>query len=492
MTQVYVVEDDPKIRANLLFQLRDEGYAPTAFESAEAVLGRLDSAGPPQLLLLDVRLPGRSGLDLVRQLTAEERLPPTVILSGEASISETVEALRLGVHDFIEKPFTKERLLQSLANALEAHSLRRQVTDLRTELGRELLGDSAAMARLRKLVAKAAPTDGRVLIRGESGTGKELVADALHVASHRCQGPLIKINCAAIPASMVEGELFGHVRGAFTDARADKAGLFEEAHGGSLFLDEIGDMPLELQGRLLRVLEDGQVRRLGETRHRQVDVRLIAATHQDLEARVQEGHFREDLFFRLAHLPIEIPPLREREGDIPLLFDHFLALYRRRHGTRRLRVDPELYDSLATYPWPGNVRELQSLAQRLTVFGEDPLDIEQLPRAMLSSLRGASSQEPGTYASGQGPGEQVPGTEASEESDPWLFGSGTGSLLRLPPGLPPWDLRELRRRVEAEYLESVLEHTGWNFAAAARHLGLRRTYLHQKAGALGIRRPDSD
>jgi len=328
MSSVMIVEDDNKIRANLLFQLREAGYAPVALESAEAALAEL-LKNRPDLLLLDVRLPGLSGIELVRQLAKEERLPPTVILSGEASITETVEALRLGVHDFVEKPFSRERLLQVVHNTLEHTALRREVAELRSELASEtvILGNSPAMEKLREMIRRAAPTDARILIRGESGTGKELVSDALHRSSSRQEGPFIKINCAAIPTHLIEDELFGHVRGAFTDARSNKAGLFEEADGGTLFLDEIGDMDVSLQARLLRVLEDGRVRRLGESKDREVDVRVIAATHCDLEEAVKEGAFREDLYFRLAHLPIEVPPLRHRGDDVRKLFVHFIELF---------------------------------------------------------------------------------------------------------------------------------------------------------------------
>ena len=463
MTSVLVVEDDPKIRAHLLFQLRDEAYSPIAAESAEEALvqmGRIgEGGGRPDLLLLDVRLPGMSGIELVRRLAAEGRLPPTVILSGEASVTEAVEALQLGVHDFLEKPFRKEKLLLSLANALESSALRREVARLRSALDQptEILGRSPAIAGLRQRIAQAAPTDARILILGESGTGKELVADALHQASSRRDGPFIKINCAAIPDHLVEAELFGHAQGAFTDARSAKAGLFEEAHGGTLFLDEIGDMEVRLQARLLRVLEDGRVRRLGETGDREVNVRVLAATHANLDDAVHDGHFREDLYFRLAHLPLEVPPLRERPGDVRLLFDHFLEAFVRRHRTRPLAVDDEVYGRLDAYAWPGNVRELKALAERLSVFAVDPLSLDQLPAAYLR-------------------------TETRPQ----------GTLLRLSPGEPLSSLRDFRARCEKEYIESVLRRTGWNVSAAARLLGIQRTHLHQKLNDLGTRRPEAD
>jgi DNA-binding NtrC family response regulator len=459
LTRILLVEDDEKVRASLLFQLRSEGFAPQAMGSGEEAHAFLaDAAHPlPELLLLDVRLGRMSGVDLIRELAPRDRLPPTVIISGEASITETVEALRLGVHDFIEKPFSKERLLRSIRNTLENAALKRRVAVLESRLdeGPEILGLSPPMARLREALDKVAPTDGRVLIRGDSGTGKELVAELLHRQSARRDGAFVKINCAAIPAHLVEDELFGHARGAFTDARTAKPGLFEEADGGTLFLDEIGDMDIALQARLLRVLEDGRVRRIGETRDRRVDVRVLAATHRDLEAEVAAGRFRQDLYFRLAHLPVEVPPLRTRGGDIALLFNHFLEHFTVRHRLRRKRVDGGVLPLLERYPWPGNVRELRNLCERLVVFGVDPLTADQLPSAFF---------------------QEVPAPE-------------TG-LLRLHErqSILPW--RDFKAESEREYLESILRRTGWNFAAAARLLDIQRTYLHQKAAALGIERPE--
>jgi two-component system, NtrC family, nitrogen regulation response regulator NtrX len=462
MTHVLIVEDEHKIKANLVFQLREEGFETTAVGSAEDALRLLDDGAKtrPELLLCDVRLPGLSGIELVRRLVEEKRLPPTVIVSGEASISETVEALKLGVRDFIEKPFSKERLLQSIRNTLEHAALRREVADLRSELRAEseILGTSPAMEKLRELIHRAAPTEARVLIRGESGTGKELVANALHQHSPRAERPFIKLNCAAIPSHLIEDELFGHVKGAFTDARSAKPGLFEEADGGTLFLDEIGDMDYQLQSRLLRVLEDGRVRRIGENRDREVDVRVIAATHCDLEQSVREEKFREDLYFRLAHLPIEVPPLRQRGADVRRLFDHFVELFTRRHRRPPRQVDDDLYPHLERHGWPGNVRELKNVCERLVVFGGDPLTADELP----SSFFGDGSVRTGSAA------------------------------VRLDSSLPIVPLRDFKALCEKEYVERVLRRTNWNFAAAARLLEIQRTYLHQKAASLGIRRPQAE
>ena len=456
MTTALIVEDDLRLRADLAFMLRDDGFEAATCETAEEAFDRLAGDGPlPDLLLLDVRLPGKSGIDLVRRLVDLDRLPPTIVISGEASIDETVTALKLGVHDFLEKPFHRQRLLRSIRNTMEHAVLRRRVARLETELGvsATILGESPAIRELEAKIEQVAPTEARVLIRGESGSGKELVADALQAASARADGPYVKINCAAIPAQLVEDELFGHVRGAFTDARADKPGLFEEAHRGTLFLDEIGDMGLDLQSRLLRVLEDGCVRRIGDRADRQVDVRVIAATHADLEAAVEEKRFRQDLYYRLAHLPIDVPPLRDRGGDVRLLFQHFLAGFCER-GRRRLpRVAAEVHDRLAAWPWPGNVRELRSLAERLAVLAGDPIDLDQLP-------------EP--YRSGRAPAMPA---------------------LDLEPGAEIVALREFRRRCEKQYIEAVLAKTGWNVSEAARLLGIHRSRLHRKLNELGSRRP---
>src|SRR5438270_7374896 len=338
---ILVVEDHERIRANTVWQLRQEGFAAAEAESPEAAAELMAlQQDLPDLLLVDVRFPGDNGIDFIRRLRDEERLPPTIVVSGEASMAETLEAVRLGVYDFIEKPFTRERLLQSVRNCLEHASLKRELSVLQTRVREEntILGVSPEIARVRDRIAMVAPSNARVLIRGESGTGKELAAEMLHRLSGRSRKPLVKINCAAIPAHLVEDELFGHARGAFTDAKVAKRGLFEEADGGTLFLDEIGDMDLALQSRLLRVLEDGRVRRVGETHDRAVDVRVIAATNKDLTSMTANATFREDLYFRLAAVPIDMPPLRERPRDIALLLRHYLDLFCNENRRRRLTL----------------------------------------------------------------------------------------------------------------------------------------------------------
>ena len=452
MQLILIAEDDEKIAANMTLRLREEGYGVVAFRAAEEALTYLRDATrvQPDMALVDVRLPGMSGIDLVRILG--DAMPATIIISGEASMNETVEAIKLGVHDFIDKPFSRERLIKSVRNCLETAALRRQVGELRSR-DQQIVGASEAVFALRAAIEKVAPTEARVLIRGESGTGKELVANAIHRASRRAARTFIKLNCAAIPAHLIEAELFGHARGAFTDAKTAKRGLFEEADGGTLFLDEIGDMEPALQSRLLRVLEDGRVRRIGETSDRAVNVRVLAATHRDLESLSREGRFREDLFFRLSTVPVDVPPLRDRSEDVPLLFATFLQQFCARNQRIALSVDAEVYAVLAAYEWPGNVRELKNVAERLSVFGTDPITADQLPSSILSRRAHAES-----------------------------------GIVRIGEGAPVMPLRAFKAQCEKEYIESVLRRTNWNVTRAAELLDIQRTHLHEKMTALGIAR----
>ncbi|HJQ39482.1 MAG TPA: sigma-54 dependent transcriptional regulator [Thermoanaerobaculia bacterium] len=447
MHLIGVIEDDETIGVNIVLRLREEGYGVTLFRRAEEALAWLEAPANvrPDMLLIDVRLPGMTGVELLRRLG--EDAPPSVILSGAASMGETLEAIRLGVHDFIDKPFTTQRLVQSVRNCLRFAELRRQLDAFQDD-EQQILGNSAPIRELRATIAKVAPTNARVLIRGESGSGKELVGAALHRLSPRRAHPFVTINCAAIPETLIEDELFGHVRGAFTDARHARAGLFEQAHHGTLFLDEIGDMDRATQSRLLRVLEDGRVRRVGDVVERAVDVRVIAATNRDLESMVRSGAFREDLYFRIASVPVDVPPLRERKDDIPLLLTSFLRQLSRRQP---LTFDEEVFARLRAYRWPGNVRELRNLAERLSVFGTDPITVEQLPSSLMSD-----------------------GPESG--------------VVRLEAAAPVVPLRAFRVQCEKEYIEAVLHRARWNITRAAELLEMRRTHLHQKMNALGIRR----
>ena len=458
MSLIACVEDDEKIAANLVLRLREAGHGVVRFASGEEAERWLRGSNPEvDMLLVDVRLPGMSGIDLLTRLGSER--PPVVIISGEASMAETVEAMRLGVHDFLDKPISRERLLKTVQNCLDYAALRRQVDALRANEQR-ILGDSEPVRALRAAIRKVAESEARVLVRGESGSGKELVAAALHRLSRRRGGPLVKINCAAIPQHLIEDELFGHARGAFTDAKTPKAGLFEQADGGTLLLDEIGDMDLTLQVRLLRVIEDGCVRRIGETSERTVDVRVIAATHRDLESMVRSGTFREDLYFRLAAVPIDVPPLRERRDDVPLLFTVFLEQFCRRNGRAALSVDGDVFARLREYRWPGNVRELRNVAEQMSVFATDPITIDQLPSAITAP----------TFSN----------DEVAEEI----------GVLRLTERSRIQPLQAFKSQCEKEYIELALQRSNWNVSRAAEVLQIPRTYLHQKMATLGIRRPE--
>ena len=456
---ILVVEDHRKIRAHVVLQLREQGFAAHDVPSAEEAEQFLLDHPPPDLLLVDVRLPRTSGIDFVRRLHEAKTMPPTIVMSGEASITETVEALRLGIYDFIEKPFTRERLIQSVRNCLEHFALTRKLREVqaRGRSGESILGSSPQMLELQSKLARVAPTTARILIRGETGTGKELVANTVHRLSGRAGKPFVKINCAAIPAHLIEDELFGHARGAFTDARNPRAGLFEEADGGTLFLDEIGDMNLELQSRLLRVLEDGKVRRLGDTQDRQIDARVVAATNRDLEQMVAQQTFRQDLFFRLSTVPLVVPPLRERSEDIPLLFSWYVDHFCTANQRRPLTIAADVFPTLRAYRWPGNVRELKNVAEQLAIFGTDPITVAQLPTALHQQ---AASEETG--------------------------------IIRPEGGMRIRPLRVFRSQVEKEYIESVLRRTNWNISAAARLLEIQRSYLHQKIRDLQIERPDPE
>ena len=450
---ILVVEDHQKIRLSTMMHLRDAGYVAEGVGSAEEAEAFLRER-EPDLLLLDVRLSGASGVDFIRHLAASGGFPPTIIVSGEASMTETLEALHLGVYDFVQKPFTRERLLQSVRNCLENIALRRELSTLQTRLGQDarILGRSPQIEQLRARVEKVAATSSRVLIRGESGSGKELVAQAIHRRSTRRGAAFVETNCAAIPQHLIEDELFGHARGAFTDAREAKSGLFEEANHGTLFLDEIGDMDIGLQARLLRVLEDGKVRRIGETHDREVDVRVIAATHQPLERLVASGRFREDLYFRLNAVPIDVPPLRDRHEDIALLFAHFLEHFCKANQRRQLSIDASTFPVLESYGWPGNVRELRNVCEQLAIFGTDPITTDQLPSSIVEQN---AAQETG--------------------------------LVRFT-ALTTTSLHSFKEQCEKELIENVLRRTNWNFTEAARLLDIQRTYLHRKVATLKIER----
>jgi two-component system nitrogen regulation response regulator NtrX len=441
--RILLVDDDPAVLRGVAGLLRDEGYGTETCSSAAEAFEAIGK-NPPAAVILDLEMPGETGLSLLKRLP-RPLLAPVIVLSGNATPGEAAQALKLGATDFVEKPPTAERLLTALQNALALRDLEDERERLREALAQpgNLIGESAAMAELRKLVARAGPSDSVVLIEGETGTGKERVSRALHLASGR-KGRFVAVNCAAIPAQLLESELFGAEKGAFTGANARRLGRFEQAQGGTLLLDELGDLPLELQAKLLRVLEQKEVERLGGSVPVKIDVRVIAATHRDLRKAVEGGRFREDLYYRLAVFPIRVPPLRSRPDDIVPLTRAFAAELR---GPQELHVTAPGERALRAHGWPGNVRELRNFVERLHLL-RDPgaLTIDEDAAALLA-----------------------PSTAAAK-----IDGLGTLSY------------RELCEEAERGILREALARSEGNVAAAARLLKVDRGNLYRRVKALGI------
>jgi two-component system nitrogen regulation response regulator NtrX len=446
VARILIVDDEPNIRKLLAGVLEDEGYAVASAPDAERARAAL-AAGNVDLLLLDVMLPGDDGLALLREIRRTDASLPVIMMSGHGTIRTAVEATRLGAHDFVEKPIQVERLLVSLANALRLERLRSENRELRRDLGVEtaLLGSSAVMVRLREEIARAAPTEARVLITGENGTGKELVARALHAGSPRRDRPLVKVNCAAIPSELLESELFGHEKGAFTGAVAQRRGKFELAQGGTLLLDEIGDMNPTTQAKLLRVLEEREMERVGGERTLPLDVRVLASTNRDLAELLTGGRFREDLYHRLMVVPVHVAPLREHAEDVDELARHYLDLHCVRNGRPPRTFTASALAALRAYRWPGNVRELRNLMERLVIMHGGGEVTEAQVRDVL-----------GGAAAGRPPRAELP-------------------------------LAEQLAAHEREILQRALDAAGGNVAEAARRLGLDRANLHRKLQRLGLR-----
>ena len=368
---VLIVDDEPNIRRMLGALLREEGY--TTSEAGDGVeAARKMAEVDADIVLLDLMLPGVIGLDLLEKLHESWPLTPIIMMSGRASLSDAVQATKRGAFHFIEKPLSPEAVLLTIKGALDLQRARMLTRTLAAEYGpeRTLIGSSAAMQSVRDLIQRIARTDARVLITGESGTGKELVASALHAASDRADAPFIRVNSAAIPRELIESEMFGHEKGAFSGATAQRRGRFELADGGTLFLDEIGDLSLDAQAKLLRVLETGEFERVGGERPIKVDVRTLAATNRELTREIEQGRFREDLFHRLNVIPIELPPLRERRSDVPELVHHFMQRWHHQTGRAVPELEPAAIATLSAYHWPGNVRELANLCERIAILNE--------------------------------------------------------------------------------------------------------------------------
>jgi two-component system nitrogen regulation response regulator NtrX len=449
MTRILIVDDEGNIRRMVASLLVAEGYTTSEAESGEEALRKI-AADEPDAVLLDLALPGKSGLEVLEQIARDWPEVQVVMMSGQATLSDAVKATRLGAFQFLEKPLTPEAVLITLKSALELRRQRDLNRALRQELGpgEEMVGDSAAMEGVRALVRTVAATDSRVLITGESGTGKELVAAAIHRLSERARGPFVRINCAAIPRDLIESELFGHEKGAFTGATAQRRGKFELAHGGTLLLDEVGDLSPEAQAKLLRAIEAGEIERVGGDRLIPVDVRVIAATNHDIEAEVRAGRFREDLYFRLHVMPIHVPPLRERRDDIPPLVNHLVERFRTRHGLRAPRLGEPALRALVAHDWPGNVRELANVIERLMILYPE----RAVGAAEIAAVLPRDWQVPAAAVEDAGP------------------------------------LAELLDRYERRVIEAALGAAGGNIAEAARRLHTDRPNLYRRMKRLGIQR----
>ena len=443
-----IVDDEAGVRSALVGVLQDEGYQVDAVDSGEACLERV-ARDAYDVIVLDIWLPGLDGLATLERLRARGVDTQVVMISGHGNIESAVRAIKMGAFDFVEKPLSLDKTLLVARNALRQRRLEAENRVLRAHVDgqRVMVGESAVMTQLRAQVATAAPTNGRVLIYGESGTGKELVARSVHAMSRRSAGPFVEVNCAAIPEELIESELFGYQKGAFTGAVADRQGKFEAGDGGTIFLDEVGDMSLKTQAKVLRVLQEQVVERVGGRGGVRVDVRVLAATNKDLRNRIEEGAFRDDLFFRLNVIPIFVPSLRSRREDIPLLARHFLTEYAREYGHRVKELDDGALTVLRAHDWPGNVRELQNVLERLAIM---------VPDAHIGA-------EDLGFLSGGGQGDQ-------EQA------SGEKSLR----------LHAARERFERDYIVRALATQRGNISRTAEVLGVERSNLYRKMRAFGI------
>ena len=449
MPSILVVDDEPGVRSSISGVLKDEGFDVDAVGTGEECLERANSDAY-DVIVLDIWLPGLDGLTTLQRLRERRIESQVVIISGHGNIESAVRAIKMGAFDFIEKPLSLEKTVLVVRNALRQRDLEAENRVLRAKVDRQqqytMVGESPAMLRLRDLVALAAPTNGRVLILGDNGTGKELVARTIHNTSRRKSGPFIEVNCAAIPEELIESELFGHVRGAFTGAVVDKPGRFEQANTGTIFLDEIADMSLKTQAKVLRVLQEQVMERVGGTQRIKVDVRVLAATNKDLLEEIRAGRFREDLYFRLNVVPIFVPSLRERQDDIAPLADHFMALLATEYGRKPKRMAPEAAARLRQYSWPGNVRELRNVIERLIIMVQGET---------------ITAQDLGFLGR-----DGVPDAPAS-------------------PG-PTRPLSDARDEFEKDYILQTLAAQQGNMSRTAEVLGVERSNLYKKLRAFGV------
>ncbi len=454
MTRVLVVDDEPGVRAALVQLLEYEGVETRAVASAAEAFTAYEEFHPA-VTFLDVKMAGMDGLSALKVLRQRDPAAVVVMISGHATIRDAIDATQLGAFDILEKPLDTDRILVTLRNALGTQELRAENARLKERVvGRTtMVGASAALSTLRQQVAQVAPTPARVLITGENGTGKELVARALHDVSPRAKKPFVELNCAAIPSELIESELFGHVKGSFTGAVADRPGKFEQADGGTLFLDEIGDMALAAQAKVLRVLQEGELTRIGGSKRLKVDVRVIAATNKRLEDEIAAGRFREDLFYRLNVVPLHVPPLRERRDDIPHLIGHFVALLAQHEGVAARRFEADAIARLAQRDWPGNVRELRNTVERLLILSTGPTVTVRDVERLVGGSPAASSGDLGAFAECQ-------------------------------------TFEQFKEVAERAFLVAKLRAHDWNVAETARVLEMPRSNLYKKIERFALTRED--
>lgn len=450
---ILIVDDEEGIRSSLAGILEDEGYRTVCAADGVDALA-LCARELPGLVLLDIWMPRMDGIETLKRLKELHPSLNVIMMSGHGTIETAVKSTKLGAYDFIEKPLSLEKVVVTVENALAMTRLKEENASLRGLVlqSHEMIGNSAAMVTLREQIRLVAPTNASVLITGENGTGKELVARSVHFHSQRRDKPFIEINCAAIPEELIESELFGHERGAFTGAVAQKKGKFDLADGGTLFLDEIGDMSLKTQAKVLRILQEKKFERVGGTRTLEVDVRIVAATNKLLEEEIKNGNFREDLFYRLNVVPFKVPSLRERREDIPILADYFLDSFCRREGRELKLIVPGAIEELKRYDWPGNVRELKNIVERLVIM---------TPGGTVSM-------------------NHLPDYLSVESSAREAGGGRLDSVLELS------SLREAREEFEREFIIQKLEENDWNVSKTAEAIELERSNLHRKIKSYGI------
>jgi two-component system nitrogen regulation response regulator NtrX len=449
MARLLVVDDESGIRDALVQVFEYEGHEVLAAEDGpDGIALAVDF--PPDVIFLDVKMPGLDGLDVLARLREEDPSVLVIMISGHGTIDTAVEATRKGAYDFLEKPLDTDRLLVTLRRALQLRGLTQSMADLRSQVESryEIVGTSYPVRQVLERVERVAPTDARVLVTGENGTGKELVARAIHRLSSREARPFIEVNCAAIPSELIESALFGHVKGSFTGAVANRAGKFEQADGGTLFLDEIGDMSKDAQAKVLRALEQGVITRVGGSKAVQVDVRVIAATNKELERQIDEGDFREDLYYRLNVVPIHMPPLRERRDDIPMLIQHFTDIMTQREGMSPRSFETAAIDRLRALSWPGNVRELRNTVERLLI---------------LSAGGSVRSEDVELLAAGRSAGRGVGGELLSTDN-----------------------FSDFKEGAERAYILQKLRENDWNVAETARRIDMPRSNLYKKIERYGL------